>query len=186
MKSSSAGVRCGDIVKCRDARTWRKEAGKDVSSWPLCSVYTLFGMSLMMACLTTAGYTKNTWHLQGTCIFSSDAYASVAKVESLSAPSENNVPSAFPGSLPDHGRPDPPLAMLVSVAYLAQTGMERFFRNGKPVPTSAPLATNFALVGGAGDQCVVGGWGRFSFGTDSKVMVAHCCLAKMSENVGQL
>ena len=30
--------------------------------------------------------------------------------------------------------------------------MERFVRNGKPVPMSAQLAANFALLGGAGVQ----------------------------------
>ena len=41
----------------------------------------------------------------------------------------------------------PSLAMLASAAYLSQTRMERFFRNGKPVLTSALLGANFVREG---------------------------------------
>ena len=66
--------------------------------------------------------------------------------------------------------------MLASWARLSQTKKERFFRNGKPVSTSALLAANFASIGGAGVPHAETGGGVFSLGTDSDAMVMHCNL----------
>ena len=51
--------------------------------------------------------------------------------------------------------------------------MERFFRNGKPVPASALLAANFALVGGAGGRLGAGG-GDVFFARDGMELHFDC------------
>ena len=66
-------------------------------------------MSLMVACSTLTDKVVSGPCLQGTCIFRSDVYAGVVRMESLSVPSEKTSPLHFDESLHGCDHPAPPL-----------------------------------------------------------------------------
>ena len=105
--------------------------------------------------MTLADKAANGPYLQGACIFPSDAYASVVRMESLSVPSEKTPLRIFPHHF---------LAVTCNVGFFGIRFSNKngtIFRNGTPVPTSALLVANFALAGGAGVQCGENGGDAF-------------------------
>ena len=94
-----------------------------------------------------------------------------------SRPERKKRPSISSQATPWLWPTGPSLAMLAASEHRSQTRRERFFRTTKPVPNSAPLATNIASIGGAGVRHGEhGGDVFFSLGTDSGAMVLQCYL----------